>query len=126
MRVGHDLHSLIVSDHFFTWCKSGKVKEAEEEMFLIKDALLRSGENQVLVDNELLIERNQHLCCPENFWNVCNTPELFVQNFKVLFQIKDKVLFENQNFNIDIDDCHDIVHKIQKFVADISQPLTDS
>lgn len=82
-------------------------------MFLIKDALLREGENQALIDRELVIERNQHLCCSENFWNVCATPEMFVRNFKVLFQIKDKTLFENSNFNFDIDDCHDISLKIQ-------------
>lgn len=58
MKVGHDLHSLIVSDHFFTRCKSGKVLEVEEEVFLIKDALMREGENQALVDRELVIERN--------------------------------------------------------------------
>lgn len=45
MRVGHDLHSLIVSDHFFGKCKSGKVKEVEAEMFLVEDALLREAED---------------------------------------------------------------------------------
>lgn len=126
MRVGHDLHSLIISDHFFARCKSGKVREAEEEMFLVKDALMREGENQTLVDRELVIERNQHLCCSDNFWNVCPTPQMFVRNFKVLFQIKDKVLFDNPNFSFDIDDCHDINLKIHQFVADVSQPLNDN
>jgi ABC-type enterochelin transport system ATPase subunit len=51
---------------------------------------------------------------------------MFVPNFKVLFQIKDKVLFDNPNFNFDIDDCHDISLKIQQFVADVSQPLNDN
>ena len=70
MRVGNDLHSLIISDHFFGRCKSGKVKQVADETFLIDDILLREGENQELIDKELVIERNQHLCVCENFWTV--------------------------------------------------------
>ena len=39
MRVGVDLHSLIISDHFFSRCISGKVKEVEAQTFLIDDLL---------------------------------------------------------------------------------------
>jgi hypothetical protein len=46
-------------------------------MFLIEDALLR-GEDQTLVDRELMIERNQHLCLAENFWEVSDTAHEFV------------------------------------------------
>ena len=112
MRVGHDLHSLIFADHFFTRCTSGKVREAAKNLFLIEDALLREGENPQVRDRELMIERNQHLCVAENFWDVSDTPHLFVKNFKTLYQIKDKNLFKNPNFNFDIDDISDRIDKV--------------
>ena len=121
-----DLHSLIVPDHFFSRCVSGKVKDVAEQTFLIEDALLREGENQEMIDKELVIERNKHLCVCENFWDVSETAHLFVKNFKTLFQIKDKSLFENKNFDFDIDDISDILHKIQSFVKEVSTPLSDA
>lgn len=63
MRVGQDLHSLIISDHFFSRCISGKAKEVEAQTFLIDDILLKDAEDKSSIDRELMIERNRHLCC---------------------------------------------------------------
>ena len=54
---------------------------------------------------DLLIERNGHTCVASNFIDVCEDADRFIQNFKILFQIKDTRLFNNQNFDFDIDDC---------------------
>ena len=60
-----------------------------------------------------MIERNRHLCCSDIFWDVSETSHMFSKNFKILFQIKDKALFDNPNYNFDIDDVHDILEKTQ-------------
>ena len=55
-----------------------------------------------------------------------DTPSLFVNNFKILYQIKDKGILKNENFNFDIDDANDIIEKVARFVADVSVPLSDA
>lgn len=122
MRVGHDLHSLIKPDHFFNKCVSGRVRDAEGKEPIFG---MPKEKSQKTKDLELVIERNKHLCEPENYWEVSDTAHNFVKNFKHLYQIKDKGLFKNENFNFDIDDVKDIIKKVEMFVADVSASLTD-
>ena len=67
---------------------------------------------------ELLIQRNVHLCCNADHPN-------FVKFFKMRFAAEDKYLFDNKFLQFDIDDEMDAKEKMLNFIESISQPLSE-
>jgi hypothetical protein len=65
--------------------------------------------------DNLLQVRNNHLCAQHKD---------FETNFRSLYRLSDTNFIENSCLNFKLDDDFDATLKLEKFVEDVSKPLT--